>query len=99
MATGYAHIFALPSAVVDSGRTSIPQFQFTFNGGEIAYAKVLEGEEGLREFLLDELGFRADVVDDALSILRAEGKTTIPDVAISEHDAAVMGLMEVAVDY
>ena len=96
--TGYAHIFALPSSTGDSGQVEVPRYQFTFDVGGNAYSKVLaEGE--LQEFLLDELGLRADLVDQTLKIVRDEGKVTIPDVEISENDAAVMGMMVAGTDY
>jgi len=98
MAFGYAHVFALPPIAGDSTGVRAPAYQFTFSTGGIAYGKVLSEDE-LPEFLADELGLRADVVDETMNLLHTEGKTTIPDVEISENDAAVMGLMEVGADY
>jgi hypothetical protein len=98
MAIGYAHLFALPTTGGDSAGLKEPAYQFTFSTGGIAYGKVL-AEDELLEFLADELGLREDVINDGLQLLRTEGKVTIPDVKLSENDAAVMGLMEVGVDY
>lgn len=98
MPIGYAHIFALPPLAGDSGGVQIPAYQFTFNSGGTAYSKVVDEQE-LLELLTAELGVTAAVVDDGMKILRSEGKVTIPDVEISENDAAVMGLMEVNTDY
>ncbi|MGZ4815112.1 MAG: hypothetical protein ACXVZV_06880 [Terriglobales bacterium] len=98
MAIGYAHIFALRPAKSDSGAVGVPRYQFTFTVGGNSYSKVLD-EAGLQHFLLDELGLRADVVDEALKILRVESKTTIPNLEISENDATFLGMMEVGADY
>jgi hypothetical protein len=98
MAIGYAHIFALPGLTGDSVGVHLPAYQFTFNTGGIAYGKIV-GQDELVEFLGDELGLRADVIDDAMKLLTSDGKTTIPNVEISENDAAVMGLLEVGADY
>ncbi len=98
MPIGYAHIFAVPPVAGDSGGVQVPAYQFTFNSGGTAYSKIVEEDE-LLELLTDELGLTAAAVDDGMKILQTEGKVTIPDVEISENDAAVMGLMEVGTDY
>ncbi|HVZ17781.1 MAG TPA: hypothetical protein VG897_11725 [Terriglobales bacterium] len=99
MAIGYLHIFALPSATGgDSGAVEAPRYQFTFNQGGNTYSKVLN-EEDLEVFLRDELGMRADLADEAMRGLHADGNIVIPNVKISDNDTAVMGLMEVGSDY
>lgn len=96
MAHGYAHIFALPGAATNS-ETRIPTYQFTFNDGGNAYARVFDEGE-LVEFLSDDMGLRADVVDGAFKELHDAGKAIIGDLELNETEAAEMGLVEVPTD-
>lgn len=97
MSEGYAHIFALPLQT-DSQGLRLPMFQFTFNAGGNAYSKVFD-EPGLVEFLSEEVGLRADILDSTLNQLRSLGNSTIADIELSENDAAAMGMEEVGADY
>ena len=73
-------------------------YQFTFSAGGNAYSKVFD-EKHLLQFLAEGLALRADVCDTAMDQLRALGNATIPDVELSENDAAAMGMEEVGADY
>ncbi len=98
MSIGYVHLFALPAVKADSGEIVTPMYQFSFNAGGNAFSKVFDEPE-LVEFLSEELALRADLVDDAMGLLRTGEKATIPNVELSENDAAAMGLQEVGSDY
>jgi hypothetical protein len=97
MSAGYAHLFALPRST-DSEGLRAPLFQFTFNAGGNAYSKVFD-EPHLVEFLSEELGLREEIRDAAMDQLHSLGNATIADVAISENDAAALGMEEAGVDY
>ena len=97
MAEGYAHIFALPPQT-DSQGLRLSLFQFTFNAGGNAYSKVFD-EPALVNFLSEEIGLRADVVDSTLNQLRSLGNSTVANVELTENDAAAMGMEEVGADY
>ena len=73
-------------------------YQFSFNTGGNVYSKVFN-EEHLLEFLTEELGLRVDVRDMAMNQLHSLGNSTIPDIELSENDAAAMGMEEVGADY
>ena len=97
MANGFARILKI-GEMNDAAGVRVPQYQFIYNDGGNSYARTLD-ETSLIELLAKELGLRADIVDSALTGVRRDGHTTIPDVAISENDAAAMGLQEVGSDY
>ena len=94
---GYAHIFSLPRST-DSQGLHLPMYQFTFNTGGNAYSKVFD-EPHLVEFLSEELGLGADVVDSTMNQVRSLGNSTIGNLEFSENDAAATGMEEVGVDY
>jgi len=98
MPTGYAHVFALPAKKIDSKEIQPTMYQFTFDTGGNAYARVFT-EDGLIEFLAEEIAVRADVLKEALDELSMTGKTNIPNIEMTETDAAAMGLQEAGVDY
>jgi len=87
-------LFALPPAVVDSGKVQVPRYQFTFNAGRNSFSNVY-CENELVEFLTDELALESSVVSEAMDLLREVGKASIPNVELSENDAAAFGLQEV----
>jgi hypothetical protein len=97
MALGYAHLFTLPQAM-DSRGSSIPLHQFTFNTGGNAYARVFNESE-LLEFLGAELGVVPEVLNAAMDDLHTKGNATIPNLELTENEAAANGLEEVGVDY
>ena len=98
MAIGYVHLFALPAPVSDSGAAPVAMFQFTFNSGEHSYSRVFDTAQ-LHEFLSEELGMQSDIQEAAMSDLLATGKATVPNVELSDNDAAVMGLSEAGTNY
>ena len=97
MALGYAHLFALPSNT-DSGSTSFPLHQFTFNAGGNAYSKIFNEPE-LVEFLAQELGIVPEILNAAMDDLHTKGNATIANLELSENEAAANGLEEVGSDY
>jgi hypothetical protein len=96
MAAGFAHIITMGS-VRDSGGTNIQQYQFTYSGGESSYARIFD-EPHLIEFLREDLGLYADILNRVLSELRSKGNTVLSDIHIDENEAASMGLLQVASD-
>ena len=97
MALGYAHLFTLPNKT-DSGGVSLPLHQFTFNTGGNAYSRIFNEPE-LVEFLGAELGVVPDVLNAAMDDLHNKGNATIPNLELSENEAAANGLEEVGADY
>ena len=97
MPAGYAHIFVLPRST-DSQGLRVPLYQFTFNAGGNAYSKVLD-EAHLLEFMSEDIGLREDIRNTAMDQLRALGSATIPNMEITENDAAALGMEEVGADY
>jgi hypothetical protein len=97
MANGFARILRIGEMNGSAG-TRVPQYQFIYNDGGNSYSRTLD-EGSLIELLAQDLGLREDIVDAALTEVRHHGHSNIPDVAISENDAAAMGLQEVGSDY
>lgn len=97
MPIGYARILKI-GEVDGSAGARVPQYQFIYNDGGNTYSRTLD-ETNLVELLSDEIGLRPDIVDAALKGVRKDGHTTIPDVDISENEAAAIGLQEVGSDY
>jgi hypothetical protein len=91
-------MFALPSKAADSKGLQTPMYQFTFDAGGHSFSRVFT-EEGLVEFLAEELSLTPEVLDNALDELHASSKTTITEIEISANEAAAMGLKEAGVDY
>jgi len=98
MSIGYVHLFALPAPENDSKIAPVAMFQFTFSAGGHSYARVFDTTQ-LHEFLAEELGLQAKVLEEAMSDLLATGTATVADVELGENDAAVMGLVEAGADY
>lgn len=94
MATGFAHIIKLGTTKGTDG-TARPQYQFCYSDGESSYARTL-AEDVLGDFLQNDLGVEADVVDRALNDLRSEGNAIIADLHITENQAAALGLVQAA---
>jgi hypothetical protein len=98
MSIGYVHLFALPPVLGDSGTVQSPVYQFTFNNGGHAFSKVFD-QESLLEFMTEELALRVDLVEEAMELLTSNGRTTIPNVELTDNQAAAFGLQEVGADY
>jgi hypothetical protein len=97
MAIGYARILKV-GEMEDSAGIRVPQYQFIYNDGGNTYSRTLD-EMSLIELLTKELALRPNIADAALKEVRREGRATIPDVEISENEAAAIGLQEVGSDY
>jgi hypothetical protein len=73
-------------------------YQVNYTEESRTYAKVLEGEHLLREFLLEGLALAPDVIDEIWDDLRT-GSSTIEDVLLSHEEAKSNDMLEAPSDF
>lgn len=88
---GTLHIFR--RSVVNS----VPFFQVDLTVDNYTYAKVVNSEAGLREFLVEEAGLDTTEMDTIESQLQS-GSATIHNIEIAEHEAIAMGMVKAPTD-
>jgi hypothetical protein len=94
MAVGYAHIIKL-GTIEDAERHPVPQYQFTYNDGRSTFGRTFD-EDGLVEFLSEEVGLAPDIHNRVIDDLHQLGNTSINDLHIAENEMAALGFMQVA---
>lgn len=72
------------------------QVNYTFGGR--SFAKVMEGEHALRDFLLVSVGLEPKIVDGVWHQM-ATGSATVDDVSLSDNDAIANGMVEAPSDF
>lgn len=89
---GTLHIFR--RSVVNGA----PVFQVNYTFGGRSFAKVMEGEHALRDFLLVSVGLEPKIVDGVWHQM-ATGNATVDDVSLSDNDAIANGMVEAPSDF
>ena len=93
MAAGFAHIIKVAVAEDSQGLHS-PQYQFSFNNGSSTFARTFT-EEGLLDFLREDLGLRPALLDRVRDDLGTRSDSLISDIEFSDNDAAALGFAHV----
>ena len=94
----YAHIVAVGVADGTYNR-KVPEYQITLNAGGASWARSLEGDGELMNFLESGLALRKDIVDAAVRQLHETGHANIPAVEIGENEAPALGLVKTPIDF